>query len=173
MLFGGSSVLMSLKSIKMPGILEMQQDMMEKMTGSSSTTSSDSLSNESSIDSTSVQNTEMFKNMAKGMQEMFIMSDFTKTWTVRFGYIGLIVSIIYILSGVFLLIKKKFSIKLAYTALIISIAFSGIKSLVLASDSTGGLLAMSEEFGNVFGIIIDLILIVVLVSMDKSAYNEY
>lgn len=172
MLFGGCSVTKNIQSINMPEILEMQKGMMENMAGSSTANSSDSLSTLSNADSTNAQNTEVFKNMAEGMQEMFAMSEFTKTWTVRFGYIGLFVSIIYILSGVFLLIKKNFSIKLVYTALITSIVFSGIQSLVLASDSTGGFIAKSAGFGNMFGIIIDIILIVVIISMDKSAYDE-
>src|SRR6056297_3055003 len=141
MLFGGCSVTKNIQSIIMPDMLEMQKNMMKKMAGSSTTNSSDSLSASTRVDTADIKGAEMFKNMAEGMQEMFGMSDFTKTWTVRFGYIGLLVSIIYILSGVFLLIKKKFSIKLVYTALILSIVFSGIQSLVLASDSTGGFIA--------------------------------
>jgi len=176
-LFGGCSVTKNIQSINMPEMLEMQQNMMENMTSptttnSSTTTSSDSLLTESNVDTTYIQSDEMFKIINEGMHGMFAISDFTKTWTVRFGYIGLLVSIIYILSGVFLLIKKKFSINLVYAALIISIVFSGIESLVLASDSTAGLLTKFAGFGNIFGIIIDIILIVVVVAMDKSAYND-
>lgn len=172
MLFGGCSVTKNIQSINMPDILEMQQEMMKKMAGSTKSNVADSLSVTSNTDSTNVSNTAMFNNMAEGMKEMFAMSDFTKTWTVRFGYIGLFVSILYILSGVFLLIRRKFSINLVYIALIVSIVFSGIQSIVLASDSTGGFIAQSVGFGNMFGIIIDIILIVVVVSMDKSVYNE-
>ncbi len=171
MLFGGCSLTKNIQSINMPDMIEMQQNMMEKMAGSTTSINSDSLFEASNRDTTNVQNIDMFKNIAERMQDMFAMSEFTKTWTVRFGYIGLFVSIIYILSGIFLLIKKGFSIKLVYIALITSIVFSGVQSLVLASDTSGGFIAKSASFGNMFGIIIDIILIVVLVSMDKSDYK--
>lgn len=172
MLFGGCSVTKSIQSINMPDMLDMQKNMMKKMTGSTKPGSLDSLLSTSESDTTNFRNAEVFKNMTEGMQEIFTMSDFTRTWTVRFGYIGLLVSIIYILSGVFLLIKKEFSIRLVYIALIMSIVFSAVQSLVLASDSTGGFIAKYAGFGNTFGIIIDIILIIVVLSMDKSAYGE-
>jgi len=170
-LFGGCSVTKNIQSINMPEILEMQQKIMKNMAGGKNDNSSDSLSIVSGTYKNEIPNADLFKNMSQGMQEMFSISEFSKIWTVRFGYIGLFVAIIYILSGVFLLIKRKFSIKLVYFALILSIVFSWIQSLVLASDSSGGILAKTASFGNIFGIIIDIILIVIVVSMDKSTYS--
>ncbi|MEP4533999.1 MAG: hypothetical protein ABJ004_13000 [Cyclobacteriaceae bacterium] len=161
MLFGGCSVSKSIQAINMPDMIEMQTKMMEKMTQSS-----DSLSN-NSIN----EQTEVFQGMAEGMQEMFAMSEFTKTWTVRFGYLGIVVAIIYVFSGIFLMVRRDFSIKLAYGALILSMVFSAIQSLVLASDSSGGYISKAAGFGNSFGIILDLILLVVIVAMDKSAFQ--
>lgn len=171
-LFGGCSVTKNIQSINLPDMLEMQKKIMDKMAESSKTNSTDSLSTISNVDSTTAQNIKLMKNMAEGMQEMLSISEFTITWTVRFGYMGLFVSFMYILSGVFLLVKRNFSIKLAYTALVTSILFSGIKTLVLASDSSGGILAKTAGIGNLFGIIIDIILIIVIVSMDKTAFEE-
>lgn len=171
-LLGGCSVTKNIQSIKMPEMLEMQQEMMEKISSSSTTNYSDSLSTLSKVDSSNIQNAEVFKNMTAGMKDIFAISEFTKTWTVRFGYIGLIVSIIYILSGVFLLIRKSFSIKLVCCTLIMSIIFSAIQSFVMASDSTGGFMSKFAGFGNTFGIVIDIILFVVIISIDKSDYQE-
>jgi hypothetical protein len=168
MLFGGCGVTKDIQSINMPAILEMQQEMMSKMVGEQIINTKDSLSKVTRSDTVSV---EVFKDMAQGMQEMFAMSNYTKTWTVRLGYVGLLFSIIYILSGVFLLVKRSFSIKLVYAALILSIVFSTIESVVLASDSSGGFLAKLTGFGNTFGIVLDIILLVVVISMDKSAYK--
>ncbi|TRX58855.1 hypothetical protein FNH22_13350 [Fulvivirga sp. M361] len=170
MLFGGCSVTKNIQAINMPEMLEMQQDMMEKMSGYKGENSFDSLSTTSGSNIYEAPDAEMFKNMTEGMQKVFAVSDFTKTWTVRFGYIGLLVAILYVLSGVFLLIKKEFSIKLVYLALVTSIVFSVIQSFVLALDPAGGLMAMSAGFGNIFGIMIDIILIIVVVTIDKSTY---
>ncbi len=163
MLFGGCSVTKSIQAINMPDMLEMQTKMMEKMTQSSST---DSITNNSVN-----EQAEVFQGMAEGMQEMFAMSEFTKTWTVRFGYLGIIVAIAYIFSGIFLMVRRDFSIKLAYGALVLSMIFSVIQSMVLASDSSGGFISKAAGFGNSFGIILDLILLVVIVAMDKSAFE--
>ncbi|WP_456461301.1 hypothetical protein [Reichenbachiella sp.] len=166
MLFGGCSVTKSIQAINVSDILEIQSQMMEKMSQSSLGESTDSLAVSSSD-----KQLEAFRGMAAGMQEMFKMSEFTKIWTIRFGYLGILVAIAYVLSGIFLMLKKPFSIKLAYGALIFSIVFSAIQSIVLASDSTGGWISKSAGFGNSFGIILDLILLVVIVAMDKSAFE--
>jgi hypothetical protein len=194
-LFGGCSVTKSIQATKVPDILAMQQKMMEKMSTDTSTSDSlsnlldslgnslDSLSNSSgrisnSLDSLSsstfkdAPNPEMFENLAEGMKEMFAMSEFAKTWTVRFGYIGIFVAFLYILSGVFLLLKKEFSIKLVYVALATSIAFGIIESAVLASDTGSGLISKTMGVGNIFGIIIDIILLIVVATADKTAYLE-
>lgn len=77
---------------------------------------------------------------------------------------------LYILSGVFLLLKGSFSIQLVYVALATSIVFSGIQTLVLASDPPGGLISKSAGFSNIFGIIVDIILVVVIIAIDKTTY---
>jgi hypothetical protein len=166
MLFGGCSVTKSIQAINMPDMLEMQKEMMNKMSQTSSTTSTDSLTNDGAN-----EQLEVFQGMAEGMQEMFVMSEFTKTWTVRFGYLGIIVALAYIFSGIFLMVRRPFSIKLAYGALTLSMIFSGIQSMVLASDSSGGFMSKAAGFGNSFGIILDLILLVIIVAMDKSAFQ--
>jgi len=166
MLFGGCSVTKSIQSINMPNILEMQKQMMEKMSMPSPTASTDSLTNNSTN-----EHLKAFQGMAEGMQNMFTVSEFTKTWTVRFGYMGIIVAIAYIFSGIFLMVRRPFSIKLAYGALALSMIFSLIQSMVLASDSSGGFISKTAGFGNTFGIILDLILLVVIIAMDKSAFK--
>src|SRR6188508_2787615 len=155
MLFGGCSVTKSIQKINSPDILAMQQKMMEKMSKERTETSSDSLSNSSDSLFNSARksdpNAEAFKNITEGMQDMFAMSEFTKTWTVRFGYIGIFVALIYILSGVFLLIRTAFSIKLVYIALITSIVFSIVESVVITSDPSSGFISKTMGFGNLFG----------------------
>ena len=164
MLFGGCGVSKNIQAINMPNLLEMQQDMITKMHGIGAETSPDTLATVPGDDA------EAFKSIAEGMDEIFKVSEFAKTWTVRFGYIGLFVATLYILSGVFLLLKRSFSIQLVYVALATSIVFSGIQTLVLASDPSGGLISKSAGFGNIFGIIVDIILVVVIIAIDKTTY---
>ena len=163
-----------LQSINMPNMIEMQQNMFKDMsdgfkgtkTDSIKTYSPDSIPAENSLSDQAI----IIDNMSKTMGDMFYMSEFTKTWIVRFGYIGIVVSFIYILGGVFLLIRKPFSLKLAYGALSLSILFSVIQSIVISIDSASGFMAMSAGFSQVFGIIIDIILIIVIATSDKAAY---
>jgi hypothetical protein len=44
--------------------------------------------------------------------------------------------------------------------------------VVLSSDSSGGILAAVTGTGQLFGIIIDLVLLMVVITVDKSAYNQ-
>ncbi len=166
MLFGGCSVTKNIQAISMPQMLETQKDLMETM----SSLGHESLSDTTITDSGNIPNMDVLSNVADGMQKMFAVSDFTLKWTVIFGYVGLFVSVVYILSGVFLIIRKKYSINLVYLALTVNIVLGVIQSIVLASDSSGGIIAMSAGFSNIFGIIVDLILIVIVLTMDKSTY---
>jgi len=170
LLGGGCSLTKNAQSIYTPQMLEMQQKMMNKMADSSPRFENDSLPTHS-ISEESKANNEVFKNMTESMQEMFFMSEFTKKWTVRLGIIGLIVASIYILSGVFLLIKKPFSIQLVYFALLLSVLFSITQSVILTSDAASGFMAKSSALSNIFGIVFDIILLIIIVLMDKSAYK--
>jgi hypothetical protein len=176
MFFGGCSVMSDVQSINMPSMLEMQQNMLKGITDGIKTTNADSVETEKT-DSIENHNSRadqalIVDNMGKTMDEMFYMSDFSKTWIVRFGYIGIFVSFIYILGGVFLLIRKKFSLELAYAALGLSILFGVIQSIVLSTNSSNGLMSMSTGFSQVFGIMIDIILVIVIVVSDRTAYKE-
>lgn len=106
------------------------------------------------------------------VENILNLSEFTKTWIVRFGYIGVVVSALYLLAGVFLLIPKKFSIKLAYTALILSIVVSGVSAVVLTTDSSStGFIGLFTGFSQIFGVIIDIVLLAIIFASEKEAYT--
>lgn len=169
-LFGGCSITGDLQSINYPNILDRQQEILEGFSAKNETPQIDSL--ESDINKIAgLGEQQILNNMAKSMKEMFSVSEFTKKWMVRFGYIGLIFSILYVFAGIFLLIKKNFSINLAYSALALSIILSIVKSIVLSSDSSGGSILMISGFSQIFEIIIDIILLTVIVASDKTAYK--
>jgi hypothetical protein len=90
---------------------------------------------------------------------------------IRLGYIGLFFSFLYLLGGLFLLIKKPFSINLAYAVLGANIAFSLIKWIVL-SGKGGSLLSISNSVGAAFSVFSCIIFIIIIVSCDKSHYED-
>jgi hypothetical protein len=111
-------------------------------------------------------------NEVKDMIEGFLdVPEETILWMIRLGYIGLFFSFLFLVGGLFLLIKKDFSIQLAYIVLGANIVFSIFKWIML-SGKGGSLLAISNSLGAAFSIIIAIILGIVIVSCDKSHYEE-
>lgn len=168
--FGGCSVVNDMQTVYMPQMVEMQQDMMEGFSQGIHDGDSTIFGDSTDIRLNRSEGNEAIENMQKTMSKMFYMSDFTKTWIVRFGYIGVLVSLVYVLGGVFLLNKKNYSIKLAYAALAISIAFGVTKGAVLSSEASTGFIALSTGFSQMFGIVFDIIFLVVIATSDRSAY---
>ena len=177
--FGGCGALNDIRAISMPEQLAEQKELMKKKIekrkqkklaeqDSVTTTEIDSISTASTEDG----NKEVdFFGKKQSVEEILELSEFTKTWIVRFGYIGAVVSILYVLGGVFLLVRKSFSIKLVYAALVISILCSGAQAAVLTSSSATGLIAKTTGLSQIFGILIDIVLLAVVFSSDKEAYK--
>lgn len=175
MLAGGCSVNSSLQSINSPKMLDMQKKMFDDFSKGLDAYQQDSIKNisEDSAASEQVKTPDqlIFENLGKNMIPLFEVSDFTKLWMVRFGYIGIFVWLLYILGGLFLLIIKPFSLKLTYTALGLGIIFNIIKYLVLTTDPSSGFLSMAAGMSQIFGIIVHIIFLIVIVSSDKTAYQ--
>lgn len=91
--------------------------------------------------------------------EKFNLSDLEVTWIIRFAYIGLLVWFIFIIGGIFLLIKKVFSIKLAYVSIALSILFFIIQCIVFNPSNSV-----------LFGLLIVVVLLIVLLASDKTAF---
>jgi hypothetical protein len=172
-IFGGCGALNDIRSISMPEELAKQKELVKKKLDekhakrdSLNITETDSLVTTAEEEKKEVS---IFGHNHK-VEEMLDLSEFTKTWIVRFGYIGAFVSLLYALAGVFLLKPKAFSIKLVYAALIISILCSGAQAAVLTSSSAGGFIAITTGLSQFVGIIIDIILLSVVFASDKEAY---
>lgn len=121
---------------------------------------------------TSGTNEPELDDLFESMAEMIQISDYSKKWMVRFGYIGIFVSIIYMIGGFFMLIKKPFSIKTAYGALGISIAFAIFQLVVMSFDDSTGIMTKFGSIGYIISIVIDIVLLVIIVSADKSYFTE-
>ena len=122
-------------------------------------------------DSTAPIGRKFMQNAQESLTKMLHLSAYSKTWIVRFGYLGLFSSIFYIIAGIFLMFKFRFSPMLAVAALSISMLVAITQMVVLALDNGGGMMMMSKNASLIFGIVIDLVLLVVILASDRSAYK--
>jgi hypothetical protein len=183
-IFGGCSVVNDIKSITLPGMLDSQRGLIkEKMDEAKAHAKEDSVSRANAADSSATaddadeddddeeENVEKtFEEKEKEVEEALKLPEFSKIWIVRFGWIGLASAVLYAFGGIFLLVKKPFSIKLAYAVLIFSIATSAAQAAVLTSGESSGLIALTTGLSQLVGVLIDIILIAVIYSSDKEAY---
>ncbi len=170
MLFGGCNISRDLKNINISKITEKYSKVYEEIQESSTDSLNNIASDTTVIDSAEIERIKSHKKIIKTIKNMTVIDDFTKKWTKIFGYLGLMVSIIYILGGLFLMIIRKFSIKLVYFALGLSIIFSIFKLVVFSSSSSSNFITFSSGFSNSFSIIIDIILLIIILVMDKEIY---
>ena len=173
--FGGCSIVNDIKSITLPVMLEKQHGIMkEKMEEARTHAREDSLENAKVADSLGVDEDgdveETFEQKEKKIEEAMKLPEFSKIWIVRFGYIGLSSAALYILGGIFLLVRRNFSIKLAYGVLVFSILTSAAQAIVLTSGSSSGIIALTTGLGQLVGIAVDIILGAVIFASDKEAY---
>ncbi|HEY3429652.1 MAG TPA: hypothetical protein VGK39_03175 [Cyclobacteriaceae bacterium] len=183
--FGGCSVMNDIKSITLPSILEKQKSFMEEKM-------KEAKAHEMEEDSIAMANTpadslakaegdhnegededvkESFEEKEKKVEEALKLPEFSKIWIVRFGYVGLVSAVLYAIGGIFLLVKRPFSIKLAYTVLGISIVTSAVQAAVLVSGQSSGIIALSTGLSQLVGVLVDIIMIAVIFTSDKEAYQ--
>jgi len=184
---GACSVRNDLKSISLPEDLALAKSIIQKQRREAkerkekdaSTKKIDSLSTQADslkakIDEESEPDSDdsiSFGGRKEPVEKIMELTPFTKKWIVNFGYIGLFASVLYILGGVFMLVKRNFSIKLAYAVLAISILTSGAQAGFLTSSSSSGVIALSMGLSQLGGIVIDIVILAVIFSSDKEAYN--
>ena len=173
--FGGCSVMGDFQAIYLPEKFEEEmakakikmEEEKEEAIDSVALESADSITRAEAI-----EDAERFEEKRKDFEEVTNISEFTKTWIIRFGYIGIFVSLLYIAGGVFLLVKQNFSIKLAYAALVVSILCSGMQAAILTSGESSGPIGLFAGVSQIIGIIIDVILLAVIFASDKEAYSD-
>lgn len=176
-IFGGCSVLNNIQSINLPAKLDEKKAELHKKIEEEKENTTDSLIVTEAIDSSTLGESggekkykaEKKFDLAKNALDM---PESTKTWIVRFGYMGILVAIIYCLGGLFLLVPKNFSIKLAYGVLILSIGFTAAKTITLLSPgAASGVIALTMGGAQLFSVIIDIVLLSIIFSSDKDFYN--
>ena len=121
------------------------------------------------VDSSEFKQVERVKNMVDGM---FNVSDFYKKWIKIIGIVGTVAAIIYAIAGLILLLGKRYSIKVAYAAIAVSLASAIFQLIIYSVDDSSGLIAMSSRLGVYFVIIMNIILGVIIVASDKTFFEE-
>ena len=107
----------------------------------------------------------------KTISKMWEFPEWYGTWSIIAGILKLLVSALYLLASIRLLQIKQSAIKLFYWAAGTSIALGLLKAgAALMAASFMGIAMM---FGGFFGIVIDIVLIIVVASGNKAAfYNQ-
>jgi hypothetical protein len=172
-MFGGCSVLSNVQLINLPDKLEEKKVEIHHNMDESKTEESDSVDVEANDSLITESGPSGKEEKLEEAEKALELSEFSKTWMVRFGYIGIIVALIYMTSGFFLMKPKRFSIQLAYGALILSIAYCATQTVVLTSaGSSAGMIALITGASKIVSIIIDIILLSVVFASDKEAYSR-
>jgi len=111
-------------------------------------------------------------NLESTMKSFMKISDYRKSWMIKFGYISILLCSLFLISGLLLLNKHKLTIPLSLLTLSLGIAFAIFKLMIYGQDTdTGKFLSMGEDIGNYFGIFYYIILLIVLLVCDRTYYN--
>lgn len=182
MLFGGCTVLKSAQGTQ-------QKSFQEQIEGNNEMMERFNIENENAVDPDSLtaaldsmvvsldslKNSDLDNPFAKKMLDMvgqvINMSEYTKTWLVRFAYIGIFVGLLYLIGGLLLMVPKTFSVKIALAALILSIILGIAQPIILSLDPSGSAFSFITGLGGIFSIIVDIILLIVIMASDKSVYR--
>lgn len=178
--FGGcGGVTSDLKQIKTKALIELQDEFVDEIQiefGSKyiDSTEKNILIELGGVDSTTLKSdTLSSKTLAETIKSISKMSPATIATIIKHGYMGLAVSILYILTGLLLLfVRKKYVIKVVIGMLILSLVFVLYQYLEIKSMELSDLFSFGLQANLVFGAIIDVILLILVLILDKSYFTQ-
>lgn len=106
----------------------------------------------------------------KSMEKMWEVPDWFDPFSIFAGIAKALISALYLLASIWLLQIKPISIRLFYWAAGLSIGLSVLKGAVMLSALS--FMGMAIMFGSVFGALIDIILIIVVATGNKEAFQH-
>ena len=197
-LFGGCGALSNVQKIQSPSTLdemsgtfeeisseinkEVKKEMSQEVSDSTKSDEEDFFEDESDQDSSTVRGFGMSKQDSAGMaafegvfgklDNMLVFSDYYKTWIVRLGILGLIASVIYLVSGLLLIMGKPVALNVTYGAIAFSLFSVIFQIVIMALDKESGFMAKTGNFANYFMVLVNVILIVIVLASDKSYFYE-
>lgn len=169
-IFGCFGILGGGQEIFLPKILKMQNEVFTKIEKMAK-------EQQAQRDSEIINNEQDGKNprpafsleIFEPMKKMFEVPDWFGLWSVLSGLAKAIVSAIYLLASIWLLQTKPLSVRLFYWAAGSSIALSILRGIIILSAFS--FMGIAMMFGGAFGALIDIILIIVVVTGDKEAFQ--
>lgn len=106
------------------------------------------------------------------VKQIIDTSPYLQEWMRTFAFAGLVVNVIYLIAGILMFVRRRFSPKLALGALILSIGFALFQVVIYRMDETDGIMAAALGVAPLFGVIADVVLIIILATSDKSYYTD-
>ncbi len=153
-IFGCLGIIGAGQEIFMPKIMQIQKEMFSKM----EETAAKQQPNKPSVE------------MLKSIQKMWEMPDWFGRWSMFTGIARALISAIYLLASIWLLMIKPVSIRLFYLAAGSSCVLGIIKGVV-AFSALSYFIGIAMASGSTFGSLIDIVLIIVVATGDKSAFQ--
>lgn len=182
LLIAGCGGLDNITEMNADQIVEFQSDILEEI---DSETSEENVELDSiQLDSSAQERLSMFgdsivkdsannvdvKETLKGIMKI---SDYRLKWMRSFAYIGLVISCLFAISGIFFLARRKFTIQLAIATLALSLVVGIFQFIIFRADTESG--KMISNMANIevyWSIFLDIILLVSIMVLDKSYYNN-
>lgn len=177
-IFGGCGVAGNLSTALNPDYLNKMDDMMteaksEILKEVKENDQTDSLQ----VDTMAVQADIEVDSLDKGKEfvldfmDKMNMSDYLKKWLYIFSIMGVIMGLLFLLGGLFLFIKKTFSIKLALGVIAMSLCYDLFRIIIMNMDEGAGFISGFSNLGNYLSLVIDIFLLIIIAIGDKTFYE--
>ena len=144
------------QTMMMPQVVEMQKEMF--------TTMQEAAEKQGAANAQEAPPEEMFAFM----ERMWATPDWYGTFCVVAGIVAVCVSGFYIFASIRLLQTKPEAIRLFYVAIGLAIGMAIVKAVGAMATMT--FMGMSMAMGGVFGLVINVVLLIVVITGDKEAF---
>jgi hypothetical protein len=168
-IFGVFGVMSGAQEIIMPHMLDMQKEVLLEVNEMLQKSQSKDSQSGGTADANAEQGFNPFKLM-NYFSHQLELPDWFRTFAPLFGTISILVSISYLLSGVFFLMLKSFAPMMFNITLGISIVWSVI-SAVIYGVSDNIILIMNVP-GSITSVIIDIVLITIILLSSQQAFRN-
>jgi hypothetical protein len=144
----------------MPKMMEMQKEMQDEMF----TAMQKAAEKQGTANAQEAPPKEVFEFM----ERMWETPEWFGTYCVVAGIVGVCVAGFYIFASIRLLQAKSTAIGLFYSAIGLAIAFAILKTVM--AMATMSFVGMSMAMGGIFGLVINVVLLIVVITGDKEAF---
>ena len=175
-IFGCFGIMGAGQEIMMPAMLKFQKKMFSQMEGfmqqEMAKENAGQLDND---DNNGIGDDNRFNaealpfEMFKSFERLFNLPTWFNIWCVIGGLLKLIISGLLLFAAIAMLQLKPFSISLFYWATGLGIFLTIVKSITLFFALS--FLGFIMMFGGLFGIVIDIVLLIVVITGDKEAFG--